>query len=175
MTLSRADTADWQFEAHDLLWCTQPVLYFDSLILQWLVIVCIMSFFKYEFSVRSKPVCLEWAVCLACGDAGCGFLCETKTRVKTATVHRTLELHHAAPRCTTAAAQRAVHLLIQSSMKLDSVSTTRNWRISCGCHCHDITLLMFMSVSHCCSSPLYSKFINIEQITCCTLHTSFGS
>ena len=30
-----------------------------------------------KYSVSTKPACLDWAVCLACGDAGCSFLSET--------------------------------------------------------------------------------------------------
>ena len=39
MTLSAADISDWQFEAHDLLWCTQWELYCDFLMSKWQLIM----------------------------------------------------------------------------------------------------------------------------------------
>lgn len=61
MTLSRADISDWQFEAHDLLWCIQYVLYCDFLILQWLVWVDRALFFKHkDISIQTS-----WGVLFA--------------------------------------------------------------------------------------------------------------
>lgn len=54
MTLSRVDISDWQFESHDLLWCTQSVLYCNFLILKWLLLLDL--FFKKRFFFVSIKV-----------------------------------------------------------------------------------------------------------------------
>ena len=63
-------------------------------------------------SAHCKHVCLEWAVCLACGETGCSFLTVKVTCSNRAAVSKD-RLRDSE------AAQRAVQLLIQSSVKLE--------------------------------------------------------
>ena len=67
----------------------------------------------------------------------------------------------------TAAAQRAVHLFIQRSVKLDSVHRTKNWRISSCCRDRQHALCWWAPTAATIGWwPVYWKCINIEPIKC---------
>ena len=118
---------------------------------------------------------LVWPVVkLVAASVTCSYWATAKQRLA-AGLHRT-------PSCTPAAAQRAVHLFIQSSVKLDSVRLrTWNWKSRCRCcklaHCCQSTVVMIHSVSYVDDFQLpvlqrgvaclfCSLFFYIEHITC---------
>ena len=121
-------------------------------------------------SVRSKPVCLEWAVNLACGGAGCRFLSETLKGTCSNwaaasedwledSVNRTMMCR--TMMCNSAAAQRAARLFC--SVKLDSACSRP------GESAVSVVKVLFSIIYNCIDehwSPVYSMFIDNKHVVC---------